>query len=71
MPHASSSGDIVAGGDQDATSNVEDRSRPYAYPVSGLIFTINDLLQRVGHWGIAKKFAATLSTLATNHGGED
>ena len=58
-------------GNQDAAGNAQNRLRPHSGPVTGLLFTINDLLQRIGHWGVARKFAATLSTLATNDGDED
>jgi hypothetical protein len=37
----------------------------------GMMFTIIDLLQRIGHWGIARKYAATLTTLAQNDGDDD
>ena len=52
-------------------SNSEDRSRSDLDVGSGIIFTVIDLLQRIGHWGVARKYAATLSALAKNKGDED
>lgn len=56
---------------QYAAGKARNLSRPYSGPVKGLMFTINGLLQRIGNWGVARKFAATSSTLATNDGDED
>lgn len=37
----------------------------------GMMFTVIDLLQRIGHWGIARKYATTLAILAQTDGDED
>lgn len=71
LANNSSRDEVTTEGNQYAASNAENRPRPHSDPVTGLMFMINDLLQRIGHWGIAKKFAVTLSTLATKDGDED
>jgi hypothetical protein len=67
----SSRSEVATADNQYLACNSHSLSRPHSDPVTGLMFTINDLLQRIGHWGVARKFAATLSALATNDGDED
>lgn len=69
--NGSSHREIVAECDQYAARNVQNQSRPHSGAVTGIMFTINDLLQRIGHWGVARKYSATLSTLAQNDGDGD
>jgi hypothetical protein len=71
MPQDSSQNIIGAEGDHYAASNLQDRPRPDPGVVTGIMFTIIDLLQRIGHWGIARKYATTLSTLTKADGDED
>lgn len=56
---------------QSASDSTQSLSRPHLGAVSGLMFSINELLQRIGHWGVARKYASTLSTLARSDGDED
>ena len=49
----------------------EDRFPPDGGIGIGMMCAIVDMLRRIGHWGIARKYAATLSTLAQNDGDED
>lgn len=39
------------------------RARSVVPVGAGLLCTVTDMLQRIGHWGVARKFAATLDTL--------
>lgn len=71
MAHGSSRNGIGAEGDHYATSNLPDQSRPDSRVVPEIMFTIVDLLQRIGHWGISRKYAATLSALAKSDGDDD
>jgi hypothetical protein len=71
LANSSSRDEVATEGHHYTAGNAQNRSRPHSGPVTGLMFTINDLLQRIGHWGVARKFAATLSTLATKDGDED
>jgi hypothetical protein len=48
-----------------------DQFRPNGGIGIGMMCAIIDLLRRIGHWGIARKYAATLSALAQNDGDED
>jgi len=53
---------------------LEDRTmrfRPTLDVGVAMMCTIIDMLQRIGHWGIARKYAATLSTLVYADGDED
>jgi hypothetical protein len=63
--------DIIPESSHSAADNTQSLSRPHLGAVSGLMFSINDLLQRIGHWGVARKYASTLSTLARSDGDED
>ena len=49
----------------DGEQQQQGRQRPgRVVPVgAGMLCTLTDMLQRVGHWGIARKFAGTLGTL--------
>ena len=49
----------------------EDQFRPDGGIGIGISCAIIDLLRRIRHWGIARKCAATLLTLAQNDGDED
>lgn len=47
------------------------RFRPATDVGAAMMFTLIDMLQRIGHWEIARKYAATLSTLVSLDGDED
>jgi hypothetical protein len=47
------------------------RTRPSAQLGAAMMCTLVDMLQRVGHWGIARKYAATLSALVFADSEED
>jgi hypothetical protein len=57
--------------DKCAASYLRDRPRPDSNVDTGMMFTVIDLLQRIWHWGVARKCATTLSTLTKEDGGED
>ncbi|KFZ23467.1 hypothetical protein V502_02058 [Pseudogymnoascus sp. VKM F-4520 (FW-2644)] len=57
-----------------AFSTQEDRTTrfmPSSDVGAAMMCTLIDMLQRIGHWGIARKYAATLSTLAYADSDED
>ncbi|OBT65027.1 hypothetical protein VE03_05217 [Pseudogymnoascus sp. 23342-1-I1] len=47
------------------------RFRPTSDVGAAMMCTLIDMLQRIGHWGIARKYAATLSTLVDADSDED
>ncbi|KFZ13761.1 hypothetical protein V502_06466 [Pseudogymnoascus sp. VKM F-4520 (FW-2644)] len=47
------------------------RFRPTSDVGAAMMCTLIDMLQRIGHWGIARKYAATLSTLVYADSDED
>lgn len=60
--------------DSNAFSPEEDpttRFRPTSDVGAAMMCTLIDMLQRIGHWGIARKYAATLSTLVDADSDED
>jgi hypothetical protein len=60
-----------ADGDDCAASTLPDRSRPGSDVGTAMMFSTIDLLQRIGHWGVARKYATTLSALAKTDGDDD
>jgi hypothetical protein len=60
-----------AGGQGQHDARRQDGARPVVPVGVGLLFTLTDMLQRIGHWGISRRFATILSTLVHTYVDED
>ena len=64
--HLFGTADAAGSGAEDAVEENEQpqqRARSVVPIGAGLLCTLTDMLQRIGHWGIARKFAGTLRSL--------